>query len=132
MIDHLAGHNLPGFFLPREHSATITAVASGATSFQVRFVIGLHSIPLGAFVTFPLLFAAMFPSVVFLNPHQVAECMRRVVMKARPLRTYIHTFVSPQARPFQQLPRNLAATPKINVIRSLASDATSRLISTLP
>lgn len=80
-------------YKPREDPAAVTAMASCAACLQVSFIIGLHCISLRAFDTFPLLVGAMFPSIMFLDAHKVAESVCGVVMKARPLWTNVNSLV---------------------------------------
>lgn len=67
---------------PRENAAAIARVASGATGFEMGFVIGLNGIGLGAFLTNPLLVVAVLPPEVLFNPDQVTQCVARVVVQA--------------------------------------------------
>jgi len=66
-------------------------MAPRTAGLQVSFVIRLYRISLGAFDTFPLLLGAMLSSVMLLDTHEVAESVRWVVMKTRPLRTDVNS-----------------------------------------
>jgi len=87
--------------IPGEDATAVAAVATCATGLQMSLEIRLDCISLEAFVTFPLLLGAVLPSIVFLDANKVAQSMRGVVMKARPLRTNVDTLVISQTGPFQ-------------------------------
>ena len=66
-------------------------MAPGSTSLEVRLVVGLDGVGFVALVALPLLHAAVLPPVVLLDAHQIAQCMRRIVVQASWLRAHVHT-----------------------------------------
>lgn len=96
---------------PGEDAATVAGMTARATGLEVRFVVGLHRVALGAFLALPLLLSAMLPAVMLLDAHQVAQRMRWVVVQARPLRADVHALGRHKIGPLQQLPWHLVAAP---------------------
>lgn len=101
-------------YIPREDAATVAGMAARATGLEVRFVVRLHGVALGAFLALPLLLGAMLPAVMLLDAHEVAQRMRWVVVQARLFRADVHALGRPKIRPLQQLPWHLPnSTPLV-------------------
>lgn len=87
--------------IPGEDTTAVAAMTSSAARLQVGFKIRLNCVTLETFVTFPLLFGAVLPTIVLLDSNKVAKSMSGIVMKARSLGTYVDTLViSRRARLF--------------------------------
>lgn len=114
---------------PGKDTATITRMASGATGFDVCFVIRLNSIAFGALVTHPLLVITVLPPEVLLDPNKVTKGMTWVMVQTTRLWANKHPLLLPLCCfPFQQLPWHLMPPPvhlKILVsLKPLVADLT--------
>jgi hypothetical protein len=67
-------------------------MSTGATGFEMSFVIRLNSITLRAFFTNPLFVIAMFSSKMFLYTNKITKRVTRVMVQATRLWTYEYTF----------------------------------------
>lgn len=76
-----------------KHTATVTRMSSGATGFEMGFVIRLNRIAFGALVAYPLLVIAVFSSEVLLNPNKIAQGVARVMVQTAGLRADKHPFL---------------------------------------
>lgn len=63
-------------------------MASGTTSFEVSFIIGLHGISLGAFLTHPLLVVAVLPSEMLLDSYKISKGVAWVMVQTARLRAH--------------------------------------------
>ena len=79
-------------------------MASGATSFEVGFVIGLNSVAFRTLVANPLLVIAVFSSKMFLNPNEIAQGVTRVVVQTTGFGANKHSFLDLLCLSLQQFP----------------------------
>lgn len=101
---------------PREQSATIAFILSGTANLGVSLPIGLNRVFLRALVAFPLLLA-VFSAEVLLNPREIPQRSRRIVVNARWFGTHVHPLSHLLARPLPQLPRKVVTPPmKLKVL----------------
>jgi hypothetical protein len=76
----------------------------------VRLPVRLHGVALGAALALPPLLPVL-PAVVLLDPRQVAQRARRVVVHARRLRAHVHALPRRPAASLAQLPRQVVPAP---------------------
>jgi len=106
---------------PGENGSAIALILSIAADFGVRFPIRLNGVFLGAFVAFPLLLTVL-PAEVLLDPRQVPQGSRRVVVHARWFGTHVHSLPYLLGGPLPQLPRQVVTSPmKLQILVPLKS-----------
>lgn len=98
-------------YVPWKNTATIARMAASAASFEMGFVVRMNCVPFWAFLTDPLLVVAVLPPKMFLNPHEIAERVARVVVQAARLRAYEHPLFGDRSFPLQQFPRHFVPAP---------------------
>lgn len=96
---------------PREHTATVTRMASSATGFEVGFVIGLNSISFGAFLTHPLLVIAVLPSEMLFYSYKITKGVAWVMVQTSRLRAHKNPFLHLLCLPLKQLPWHFVPSP---------------------
>lgn len=102
--------------LPRKQGSTIAFILAGATNLGMRLPIRLDRVFLGAFIALPL-FLPVLPAEVLLDPRQIAESSRRMVVDAAGLGADINPFPDIFPRPLPQLPRQIMSpTMKLQVL----------------
>lgn len=95
---------------PRKKSTAVTSILSGATGLGVRLPVRLNRVPLGALLALPLLLSVL-PAKVLLDPGQVPERPRRVVVDTRLLRADVHALSGLLGAPLLQLPWQVVPSP---------------------
>ena len=86
-------------------------MASGATGFEMGFVIRLNSIAFGAFLTHPLLVIAMFPSEMFFYSHKITKGMTGVMVQAARLWAHKHSLLHLLCLSLEQFPWHFVPSP---------------------
>lgn len=78
---------------PGENATAVAGMAASATRFEMSFVIRLNSVAFRASLADPLLVVTVFPSEVFLDSYKISECVTRVVVETRRLRTDVNSLL---------------------------------------
>lgn len=83
-------------------------MAAGPAGLEVRLVVRLHGVPLGAPRADPLPLATVLPTEMLLDPDKISERMTWVVVEATRLGTDEHSLsYFTWSLPFHELPRHL-------------------------
>lgn len=94
--------------LPGKNTTAIARMAAGPAGLEVRLVVRLYGVPLGAPRADPLPLATVFPTEMLLDPDKISERMAWVVVETTRLGTDEHSLsYFTLSLPLHQLPRNL-------------------------